>query len=373
MSFRDLIFSFFVVIALFATSCYILDWSDGASGAYGDDSGDDDDDDDDDSQTDDYGIKWLSVAGGDMEMGCSYASCDPWELPVHSVSLSDFWMTETEITIAKWREVIGEDPDGYPDDFLCADDECPVANVTWDQATAFCHEVGGRLPTEAEWEYAIRAGADGASYYCGEESCLSEAAWNEDNADYQTHEVGTLAPNDFGFYDMLGNVSEWVNDWYAPMYYDESPAENPPGHYNGLMKILRGGNVGDGYWACRAGFRGDYMRPFDLANYIGFRCVKDGADIGDIGEGVDAYTWKNYIQGLFAFYCMSCHGNPLENGATFELLAYEDVNSRLADIKTAVATDESMPPEYPTPEQYEREDIGNWIDSGAPETWQDVK
>ncbi len=379
MSFRDLIFSFFVVIALFATSCYILDWSDGASGAYGetgggdDDDNDDSDDGDDDSQIDEYGITWRHIAGGDMEMGCSYASCDPWELPVHNVSLSSFWMGDTEITIAEWIDVMEEDPLGYPDDFTCADDECPVANVSWDEADAFCRRVGGRLPTEAEWEFAARAGTSW-SHYCGVDyaNCLDSIAWNENNSDYQTHPVGELNWNAFKLFDMLGNVSEWVNDWYAPMYYEESPAEDPPGFYNGKFKILRGGDYSHGAWYCRADNRGDIRQPFDLGDYIGFRCVKDGAEVDDIGEGADAYTWNNYIQGLFAYFCMDCHGDPPSEGATFPLLDYEDVASKLSDIESAAVDGDSMPPESPTPQEYQREALGEWIDYGAAETWQDV-
>jgi formylglycine-generating enzyme required for sulfatase activity len=366
MRLREIGIFAFLVCAVFATSCYILDWKDDASSAYGKDGETEDGED----TIDEYGITWLFVEGGDLDMGCSLeeSSCPPEELPVHSIWVSSFRMGESEITIAEWLDVIGELPAGYPDDFSCSEDECPITNITWDEASAFCHQVGDRLPTEAEWEYAARAGTT-TPYYCGElEACLENVAWYQGNSGEVSHPIGDLIPNEFGFFDMLGNVSEWVNDWYSPMYYDESPNEEPAGLlFNGMFKIMRGGNRGSTYWDLRAGAR-NTLRPFDLADYIGFRCVKDAQEIEDVGEGVDAYTWKNYIQGYFANYCMQCHGDPLEQGATFQLLNYSDVNSRLSTIKTQTVDSEDMPPGEPLPQSYEREAVGEWIDAGAPET-----
>ena len=118
--------------------------------------------------------------------------------------------------------------------------EMPIVNVTWDEAQAYCERAEARLLTEAEWEYAARAGATGQRY-----GPIGEIAWYSDNSDHQTHDVAQKQPNAFGLYDMLGNVWEWVNDWYDEKYYRSSPSRDPQGPANGQYRILRGGSWGN--------------------------------------------------------------------------------------------------------------------------------
>ncbi len=116
----------------------------------------------------------------------------------------------------------------------------PVERVSWHEAKEYCLELGKRLPTEAEWEYAARAGST-TKYYWGDKTDESYA-WTAKNARSRSHLVGQKQPNAFGLYDMSGNVFEWVEDWYEKNYYSESPEMNPKGPATGTGKVMRGGS-----------------------------------------------------------------------------------------------------------------------------------
>jgi formylglycine-generating enzyme required for sulfatase activity len=138
----------------------------------------------------------------------------------------------------------------------------PIVNVTWDDAQAYCSWAGGRLPTEAEWEYAARAGSTAARYddldeiawyagNSGRQRLDSGRIWKEDQDNYEQrikqngngmHEVGQKRANGFGLFDMLGNVLEWVKDWYDENYYQNSPSQDPAGPASGSLHVLRGGS-----------------------------------------------------------------------------------------------------------------------------------
>jgi formylglycine-generating enzyme required for sulfatase activity len=220
--------------------------------------------------TDAYDITWLYVPAGTFEMGCSPGDvdCPNDEFPVHDVTISAFEITETEITQAQYTTVTGRQPSHFG---VCA--QCPVEEIDWNAAHDFCAAVGGRLPSEAEWEYAARAETTTA-YYCGMTiECLADIAWYYDNAEGRPHPVAELSPNAFGVYDMLGNVFEWVADCYHDDYdgapstgavWEETPCSN---------HVMRGG-CWDGYARkVRVSNRTRLPPPIDGA--VGVRCAKD--------------------------------------------------------------------------------------------------
>jgi formylglycine-generating enzyme required for sulfatase activity len=144
------------------------------------------------------GLTYVWIPPGKFHMGCSPgdAACGDDEKPAHEVTISKgFWLGQTSVTQRAYRLVAGQDPSAHKGDNL------PVEHVDWNEAKAYCAAIGGRLPTEAEWEYAARAGSTGARY-----DNLDEIAWHTQNSGGQSHEVGQKLPNAFGLYDMLGNA-----------------------------------------------------------------------------------------------------------------------------------------------------------------------
>jgi formylglycine-generating enzyme required for sulfatase activity len=153
-----------------------------------------------------------------------------------------------------------------------ANENMPIVNVTWDDAQAYCGWMGGRLPTEAEWEYAARGGSTEARY-----RPIDEVAWYENNSGKQTHDVAQKRANGFGLYDVLGNVWEWVNDWYDKHNYRSGPLQDPQGPTSGMMRVLRGGSWGDSPWVVRVSGR-DRSAPTGRDGGRGFRCA------GEVGS-----------------------------------------------------------------------------------------
>ena len=234
-----------------------------------DDTGDDDDDDAVDDNDDD--LTWVSIPAGSFEMGCSPGDSDCYdgEEPRHTVNVGAFKMTETEITQSQYEDVIGENPSRFEG---CSD--CPVEIVSWYDAKEFCEAVGGRLPSEAEWEYAARAGTT-TKYYCGDDaSCLDSIAWYYENSDDKTHPVGQKDANEFGLYDMLCNVWEWNEDcWHE----DYNGAPNDGGVWAGEdcdSRVLRGGSwrLDDSRYL-RASIRGGNHPGISYGD-LGFRCAR---------------------------------------------------------------------------------------------------
>ncbi|MEJ2541743.1 MAG: SUMF1/EgtB/PvdO family nonheme iron enzyme [Gemmatimonadota bacterium] len=169
------------------------------------------------------------IPAGTFQMGDITGSGQSDERPVHTVNLTrDFYIQRTEVTQAQWREIMGDNPSNRSG---C--DLCPVDQVSWDDVQVFLArlnaaypDAGFRLPTEAEWEYAARAGTTGDF---GGTGVLDEMGWYSENAGQRTHPVGLKLPNDWGLYDMHGNVKEWVEDRYSQTYYSESPTDDPAG------------------------------------------------------------------------------------------------------------------------------------------------
>ena len=177
------------------------------------------------------GLTYVWIPAGVFQMGCSPGDnqCSPDERPVHQVTIGKgFWMGQTEVTQEAYARVTGQNPSNFEGPRL------PVNQVVWNDAAAYCKAVGMRLPTEAEWEYAARGGGSSARY--GE---VDAVAWYVKTSASRTHEVQQKQANNFGLYDMLGNVAEWVADSYGP--YSSAPQTDPQGPPNG-RKIARGGS-----------------------------------------------------------------------------------------------------------------------------------
>ena len=208
------------------------------------------------------GMVWIE--GGTFMMGSNDGGSD--EKPVHQVTVNGFYMDKTEVTQAEYERVMGNNPSSFKN---CPD--CPVESVSWDDAKAYCEKVGKRLPTEAEWEYAARAGST-TKYYWGN-GAPDAYAWYDGNSGQKTHPVGQKQPNAWGLYDMSGNVWEWCSDWYNEDYYANSPAQDSKGPSSGTGRVLRGGSWFNLPESLRSANR---VRngPDDRFINNGFRCVR---------------------------------------------------------------------------------------------------
>ena len=164
---------------------------------------------------------------------------------LHMVLLTQgFYMQTTPVTQAQWESVMQNNPSEFK-----GDRNLPVENVSWEDTQVFIGRLNekerGRvfsLPTEAQWEYACRAGTETKFYIGDSEADLDRAGWHSGNSDGQTHPVGQKEPNGFGLYDMHGNVWEWCQDWYDKNYYRNSPPTDPKGPSSGSYRVLRGGS-----------------------------------------------------------------------------------------------------------------------------------
>ncbi|MCP4289411.1 MAG: formylglycine-generating enzyme family protein, partial [Gammaproteobacteria bacterium] len=179
------------------------------------------------------------------------------ELPQHEVCVDGFWMGKTEVTQAQWTRIMGDNPSRFQSDTN------PVEQVSWKDIQKFLQALNKkagkemyRLPTEAEWEYAARAGTSTIFYFGDDAGMLSDYAWYRSNSGGTTHPAGQLKPNAWGLYDMHGNVWEWCQDWYDSEYYSKSPKENPQGPSSGKYRVLRGGSWANYPNDCRSATRG---------------------------------------------------------------------------------------------------------------------
>ena len=244
-------------------------------------------------------LKYIWVPPGTFQMGASPGDSEAFDMekPAHQVTLTKgFWIGQTPVTVAAYQlfaAATGRSMPKAPDfNYPWCYPNMPIVSVTWDEAQAYCQWAGGRLPTEAEWEYAARAGSTEARYgplddiawyadNSGRERLDSTRMMQEDNANADrrmrangccTHEVARKLPNAFGLYDTLGNVSEWVNDWLAQNYYQHSPSVDPIGPSAGYSRVVRG--------ACwyykpgwiRVSFRAG-THPDTRVELYGLRCV----------------------------------------------------------------------------------------------------
>jgi formylglycine-generating enzyme required for sulfatase activity len=203
------------------------------------------------------------------------------EKPAHEVAVEAFSMGQYPVTFGEYDTFCEAPGRELPDDEGWGRGTRPVIGVSWEDAVAYCEwlsrQTGAsyRLPTEAEWEYACRAGG-GASYCFGDdESGLGEYAWYAQNAGGQTHPVGEKRTNNWHLYDMHGNVWEWVQDWYADDYYERRPRENPTGPESGSNRVFRGGSWNPDADYCRSAFRNRTV-PGYRVNALGIRLARTG-------------------------------------------------------------------------------------------------
>lgn len=217
------------------------------------------------------GLRYVYVPPGRFKMGCSPsdAECEKEEEPSHTVTITKgFWIGQTETTVARYGIFAHATKQAVPaaPKFGWGPDS-PIANVTWDEARQFCRWAGGRLPTEAEWEYAARAGSMASR--TGE---LDDIAWYSANSGGKPHSVATKAASAFGLYDMLGNVYEWCADWYDRDYYANRTERDPPGPPEAETRVERGGGWDSEPRYLRASYRTSNP-PGYRSPRIGFRCV----------------------------------------------------------------------------------------------------
>ncbi|MCP5045896.1 MAG: formylglycine-generating enzyme family protein [bacterium] len=223
----------------------------------------------------------VPIKGGSFLMGSNDGEDD--ERPIHNVLVEDFMIGKYEVTQEQWFGVMGTKPwEGLKS--VSPGDRRPVVNVDWYDARNFVRQLNKlsglhyRLPTEAEWEYACRAGSASTFSHGPLKEGLSEYAWFYDNAfikgDRQAHEVGELKPNKWGLYDMLGNVYEWCSDWYRRNHYNKSRVQNPKGAKYGNSKAVRGGDWARTDYFLRVASRRYYSPHYKDLN-VGFRIARN--------------------------------------------------------------------------------------------------
>lgn len=214
----------------------------------------------------------IMVPGGEFTMG------DNESKPAHAVKISQpFYLAAYEVTQAQWEAVMGHNPSRFKGA------RNPVERVSWEDCQEFIEKLNAKvtattetkagkfaLPTEAQWEYACRAGSK-THYCCGaDKPGLLDYGWHVKNGQSKTHPVGEKKPNAWGFYDMHGNVAEWCQDWYDRQYYEKSPTDDPSGPTAGTARVIRGGFWGASAWRSRSGYR-DHNSPRRFGRHLGLR------------------------------------------------------------------------------------------------------
>ncbi len=202
-------------------------------------------------------FKMIRVDGDTFTMGATSeqgSDAGDSEKPAHQVTLSTYYIGETEVTQALWEAVMGSNPSNFKGE------DRPVENVSWEDCKAFISKLDSltgkkfRLPTEAEWEYAARGGNKSQGYKYSGSNSWGNVAWYQHNSSGETHPVKSKSPNELGLYDMSGNVWEWCQDWYGS--YSSSSQTNPTGATSGSRRISRGGGWSDSLsWSCRVSRR----------------------------------------------------------------------------------------------------------------------
>ncbi|MDR1311554.1 MAG: formylglycine-generating enzyme family protein [Burkholderiaceae bacterium] len=219
-------------------------------------------------------MEFVLIPAGEFMMGSADddPDADKDEKPAHRVTISQpFYLGRYEVTQAQWEAVTGKNPSKFKGR------SNPVGNVSWNDVQEFIERLNRKegtkkycLPTEAEWEYAARAGTTTQYSFGNDKGNLGQHAWYKDNSGHKTHPVGQKQPNPWGLYDMHGNVWEWVQDWYDEIYYAKSSASDPRGPSEGSNRVLRGSSWDYDARSLRSAFR-SYYSPEDRNECYGFR------------------------------------------------------------------------------------------------------
>jgi formylglycine-generating enzyme required for sulfatase activity len=229
--------------------------------------------------TNSLAMKLIWVAPGQFEMGSpdSDADASADEKPRHRVKLTKgYYLAADLVTQTQYKELMGANSSGF------AGDDLPVEFVSWNDAQEFCRRLSSkegrayRLPTEAEWEYACRAGSTTKYQFGDNFAQLPGYAWFDKNAGGATHGVGLKKPNAWGLHDMHGNLWQWCQDWYDPAYYQRSPVADPSNATASKFRVIRGGSWINAASFCRSASR-YYLRPSDRDFSVGFRVAAEPA------------------------------------------------------------------------------------------------
>jgi len=236
-------------------------------------------------------LEMVLIPAGKFLMGDE----DEFDATPHEVSVSSFYLSKYLVTQKEFERVMGENPSRWK-----SSPDNPVESVRWSDAVRYCNKRseleglqpcydltkwtcdfeanGYRLPTEAEWEYACRAGTTTAYYFGDSDQKLRDFAWYDKNSGLRPQPVGQKRPNPWGLFDMSGNVWEWCNDFYQVEYYAQSPSQDPRGPAAGDTKVLRGGTWKMDSENCRSGYRYNenpgYVDVCFGYDIYGFRCVR---------------------------------------------------------------------------------------------------
>ncbi len=234
-------------------------------------------------------IEMVLIPSGTFDTGWSASNqwgCNSDESPVHTVTLTNaFYLGRYEVTQAQWTARMGSNPSTIQSASAQVPaaqvPNRPVEQVSWNMIQGFLSATGMRLPTDAEWEYAYRAGTTTAFHGWPAQTAgtndfmqVGNIAWFSSNSSNQTRPVGGKSPSGFGLHDMGGNVLELVNDWYSGAYYASSPSTNPPGPTGGASRVMRGGSWLDDAYYLRSSNRGSFSLG-ETAGYVGFRVARN--------------------------------------------------------------------------------------------------